>query len=48
MFDILRASDEARFTVVSKNDLLEGMQEIATEAIRSWESPSNLASLGIS
>ena len=33
MFDALRVGDGARFTVESKNNLLEGMHEIATEAI---------------
>ena len=40
MFDALRVGDGARFTVESKNDLLEGTHEIATEAIQSWQSPS--------
>ena len=40
MFDTLRVGDGARFTVESKNDLLEGTHEIATEAIRSRQSPS--------
>ena len=40
MFDILRAGDGAWFTVVSKNEILEGMQKVAIEAIWSRSSPS--------
>ena len=48
MFDILGAGDGASFTLAGKNDLLEGTQEIAIEAIRSRPSTSiDLASLGI-
>ena len=48
MFDILGVGDGASFTLVGKNDLLEGTQEIAIEAIRSLLSTNiDLASLGI-
>ena len=40
MFEILRAGDGALFTVVSKNEILEGMRKVAIEAIRSRLSPS--------
>ena len=43
MFDALRAGNGARFIVESKNNLLEGMHKIATEAILSRQSPSRLA-----
>ena len=33
LHDNLRAGDGARFTVASKNELLEGTQKVATEAI---------------
>ena len=48
MFDILGAGDGASFTLAGKNDLLEGTQEIAIEAILSRLSTSiDLALLGI-
>ena len=37
---ILRASDGAWFTMVSKNEILEGTWKVAIEAIPSWLNPS--------
>ena len=40
MFEILRAGNGAWFTLVSKNEILEGTRKVAIEAIRSRPNPS--------